>query len=390
MTVLSFAWVAWMVSAIALYWLAPARWRGLVLVALTLAFLSVHDWRSAAILTALGLFTWEAARRQMATSLSIPIAITGVVGVLAWYKARISADQADLMSDIAIPLGLSYYSFRIISYLIERRRGTLPPHGLDDYAAYLFFLPTILVGPINRFREFHAARHAQIWSAANLSWGAERILFGYFKIAVIANFLLSNVMAEQVGAMPAEWRPLMLYLEAARGALNLYMLFSGYSDIAIGFARMIGFPVMENFNWPFLKKSIPEFWRAWHISLTSWSREYVFMRVLGEYRNPILATLASLLVIGIWHELSLRYVAWGLFHGVGIAASLEIQKWWRKRKGGKARPRGAAPKRSNPLLDALGVFGTASWFFFGYIIVNSASFAQTWDIWRTILFSWWV
>ncbi|MFN3287168.1 MAG: MBOAT family O-acyltransferase [Sphingomonadaceae bacterium] len=390
MTALSFGYIAALLTTVALYWLVPPRWRGAALTAGTFVFLVAADWRSAVILSVFALITWEAARRQVRNHIAIPVAITGVLLVLASYKVRIAADQADLIRDVAIPLGLSYYSFRIIHYLIERRRGTLPEHGLSDYLAYLFFLPTLLVGPINRFPEFMTGRRHGRWSTANLSWGAERVLFGYFKIAVLANFVLSNLAAQQIGALGPELRPLMLYLEGARGALTLYMLFSGYSDIAIGFARMMGFPVMENFNWPFLKKSIPEFWRAWHISLTTWSREYVFMRVLGETRQPILATMASLLVIGLWHEISPRYILWGLYHGIGVAASIQIQNWWRRRRGIKRKPGQRGASRTHPLLAALGIWGTASWFFMGHVLVHAPSLRQGFIFWREILFDWWI
>jgi alginate O-acetyltransferase complex protein AlgI len=177
-----------------------------------------------------------------------------------------------------------------------------------------------------------------------------------------------------------------LYLEAVRGSFNLYFQFAGYSDIAIGFALLLGYRVMENFNSPFTKTNIAEFWRSWHISLTSWSRDYIYMSAVGLTRNPYFGTLASLTAIGIWHELSLRYVAWGLYHGLGIIGVNYLQKYKRKRQ--KARGIKMGRKEDNFGIMALNVFATWNYFFFGYIIINQNSLVDTLKVYRIILFGW--
>lgn len=110
-----------------------------------------------------------------------------------------------------------------------------------------------------------------------------------------------------------------LYLECLLMWMNLYIQFSGYSDIAIGVSKMCGITVMENFNYPFIASNINDFWKRWHISLTSWSKEYVFIPIASATRKPFLAVVLAMMVIAFWHEISIRYVAWGLYHGCGIA-----------------------------------------------------------------------
>jgi alginate O-acetyltransferase complex protein AlgI len=389
MTVLSIEWALLMATTVAVYWLLPGRFRSVFITAATFTLLAALDAISAVLLSALTAVTYFAASRRVHQRALIIGVVVGVASILVYYKLRISNAPMDAIRDVAMPLGLSYYTFRIIHYLIERARGTAPPHGFGDYVSYLFFAPIILVGPIARFPDFLRDKRDNRWSADDLSAGAERLLFGYFKIAVLANFLMSNLAARQIGAIPAELKPLSLYLEAVRGSFVLYFLFSGYSDVAIGFARTLGYRIIENFNWPFLQKNVADFWRSWHISLTSWSREYIFMTVVGFTRNPIFGTLASLTIIGMWHELSIRYVVWGLYHGLGIIAVNQYQKW-RRQKMSPAERRASAQAKSFQPVDVLKILATANWFFFGYVIIHSKSLGDALATYHAMLFSWWI
>ncbi|MEM7224036.1 MAG: MBOAT family O-acyltransferase [Pseudomonadota bacterium] len=374
-----------MMATIAVYWLLPARWRDYFLAILSLAFLVIYDWISAGLLVTLTAVSYVVANRGKITTGRILAAAALVIAVLGFYKARASGDPLEVIRDVAIPMGLSYYSFRIIHYLIERARNTLPEHSFGDFICYLFFLPTILVGPIHRFGSFVADRREKTWEADKLSEGMERIVFGYFKITVLGNYLLSGVAAQAIGTIDPAHQPLILYLEAVRGSLNLYMQFSGYSDIAIGFALMLGYRVMENFNWPFLKRNIAEFWRAWHMSLTGWSRDYIYMPTVGVTRSPIIGTFASLLLIGVWHELSVRYVIWGLYQAVGIVFVSQLGKVRRKLGFKPLKP--GVPKT---YLHVVSVLLTANYFFLGYVIIHQQTLGDILRSYWVILFSWWL
>jgi D-alanyl-lipoteichoic acid acyltransferase DltB (MBOAT superfamily) len=172
-----------------------------------------------------------------------------------------------------------------------------------------------------------------------------------------------------------------VYVSMVKSGLELYLQFSGYSDIAIGFAMLLGFRIMENFNFPFLAKNISDFWQRWHISLTSWCREYVYMGTVAVTRNPALGAVASMLVMGLWHECSLRYIAWGVFQGLGIAV-------WQKFQDVKPR----LPTIQNPaakiVLRVLSTLLTVHWVLLGILLVTNGTLPQAFETLK-ILFTGW-
>jgi D-alanyl-lipoteichoic acid acyltransferase DltB (MBOAT superfamily) len=383
MNFVSLQWMGWIIGITLLYWLVPSRGRGNVLALATAAFLLVADPLSTALLLALSGVTYAGSRGVKRPGIRIWAAILVVAGILAYWKVRVSSAPLDVIRDVAMPLGLSYYSFRMVHYVIESARGSLEPHSYADYLRYLLFLPTIVVGPIHRFPAFLKEREVR-WRADQAYEGLERILFGYFKLTVLGNYLLASLAARRIGALGADHPSLTLYLEAVRGSLNLYMQFSGYSDIAIGFSLLLGHRIIENFDWPFLKTSIADFWRCWHISLTSWSRDYVYMPVVGATRQPVYGTIASLLLVGIWHELSVRYVLWGAYHGCGIVAVNQFRKSLRRRKiGPVVHPVG---KR---LLRAISIFATFNYFVLGYVIISQKSIGDILGVYRKMFLGSW-
>mgnify|MGYP001825598264 CR=1 FL=1 len=189
-----------------------------------------------------------------------------------------------------------------------------------------------------------------------LSAGLERILYGAAKIAFLGNFLTWRLFGNFITDHTEPNTPTQFYLTMIMIGLNLYFQFSGASDIAIGFARCLGFRVMENFKWPLLATSLPEFWRRWHISLTSLVREYVFFGVSAISRNHIFAALISMLAIGLWHEFSMRYVLWGLYHGLGIAIWQAFERRF--------------PEHRGAFHKMLGWFITMHFVFFGFYFVR--------------------
>lgn len=386
MTFTSLSWVALMAATAGFYWLLPARVRGLFLALVSIIFLASIEWRSALFLCIFTCVSYVAAHQKFISKLTIAFAVAVVACSIGYFKAQVQNDPMDIMRDVAMPIGMSYYAFRVIHYLIDKYRKVLPEHNFYDYICYLFFLPTLLVGPIHRFQTFRAERKDIRWSASDLSEGLERILIGYFKIIVLGNFFFSKYLTQKIRLIDPQNEGLILYLDAARGSLNLYFQFSGYSHVAIGFALLLGYRVMENFDNPFMKTNISDFWRSWHISLTSWSRDYIYMTAVGLTRNPYIGTLVSLIAIGVWHELSPRYVLWGLYHGLGIIVVNKFQQYKRKRRKrlGLKIKKGPMPLREK----AVGIFLTANYFFFGYIIINQGSIGRSIDAVQTILFFW--
>lgn len=382
MQFLSPAWIAWMIFTIGIYWLVPLSWRFITLITISGAFLAIHDPLSLIILLSLTLWTYGMTRRPEVDGWSCLATCFVIVAVLGWYKVQVIQDlDIQNLSAAAIPLGLSYYSFRLLHYAIERYKAAVEPADLPEFLAYLFFIPTLVVGPIHRYPQFHKDYHRARLDLDLVSEGLERIVFGYAKIAILGNYLVNNQMSHYIGSIDPQHAALIYYLEIARNGLNLYLQFSGFSDIAIGFARLLGFRVMENFQWPYLQPNISRYWQCWHMSLTSWCRQYIYTSVVSITRNPALGAVATLIVIGLWHEVSLRYIAWGCYHGAGIVLWQRWQHW----KG--HLPVMEAPM-IGPLLHGLSVLITVHFVWFGLVIVTQPDFETVWRIWQTVLLGW--
>ena len=381
MTISSPLWLAVMFGTVGIYWLLVEKLRAPFLIFATGLFLVLVDYRSFLLLFAFAIVTWSLLALQTRPAVIIALLIPTIT--IAYYKLQSNQDLLANIKGVAIPLGLSYFTFRVLHYVIERSRNNLAAHQFIDYFAYLFFLPTILIGPIHRFPQFLHDRQGLAWRAHQISAGVERILIGYFKVTVLGNFLLSNVASPWV-ASAHEYSPgLGYYLEAVRGSLNLYFQFAGFSDVAIGFSLMLGYRVMENFRSPFAQTNIADFWRCWHISLTSWSREYIFMTALSISRNPYLATLVSLISIGIWHEISWRYINWGLYHGLGILVCMQWGQFKRKKK--LPSPKGPLAIK---LVNSIKILATANFFFLSSVIVSQASFGDSLRVFSAIFIPW--
>lgn len=336
MTLLSLPVVGWLVAAAALAWALPRRMQPAGMALCTAAFLAWFSLPSLLILTVTSLLVFAFLKRYRVRG-AVVTCLIGVIGaVFVWFKLKVVSGGAE----IVMPLGLSYYSFRQIHYIFEAYKRKLETHTLSDYLCYLFFLPTLPVGPIHRFPEFLRDLGRRRWDASLFSAGLERVLYGYAKIVIVSNFLIAKQLDLLVLHMKGVHPYWAVYLKAASGWLHLYFQFSGYSDIAIGFGLVMGFRVMENFNFPFLAQNIAEFWQRWHISLSSWCRDYVYLPAASFSRKPGFAVIAAMLVLGLWHEFSGRYLLWGLYNGVAIVLWHRFQaikkllpewknRWWR-------------------------------------------------------------
>jgi alginate O-acetyltransferase complex protein AlgI len=381
MSVLSLSLLGWMIFAVSAYWLLPDRLRGAWLAGVTFAFLVVHAPLSAAILLGFALATYGFTRSDRVGGTTAFALCAGIVLVLVFYKLRISVQFSDTLTTLAIPLGLSYYALRCVHYVIERYKGTLAPQSALDVGSYMFFLPTLLAGPIHRYGPFQRDARRRRWDSSLFAEGLERILYGYVKITFLSNYVVSQGLAAIVTDLDASHPSASIYLSIVQNGLNGYLQFSGYSDIAIGFGMLLGYRVMENFNWPFLKKNISDFWKSWHISLSSWCRDYVYMVVIAVSRRPAMAAIASMLVIALWHEISFRYVVWGLYNGLGIVGWQQFQ-------------------RVKPLLPRIGSFGvsralggvsvliTFHFVIFGFVLVNQPTLGQALAVYRSMFEGW--
>lgn len=315
------------------HWLVPERWRGWWIVGASAGFLGFMNPLSMLILSGMTAATYALAgnkNRISGRALGLIIVLAG--GALCAFKLNHAINGAAVIDldpvteEFLIPLGLSYYALRTIHYGVEKYKGAIAAHPFIDFAQYMFFLPTFMAGPIHRFPAFAGDLRRKRWDTVMFTEGLERMLLGYFKITFIANLLVNFFLGLAVMNLADTAPAFASYLNMIKVGLNLYFQFAGYSDVAIGFGMLLGFRVMENFNFPFLARNISDFWTRWHISLTSWCRDYVYMGVISATRQAWLAAISAMLVMGLWHEFSLRYILWGVYHGVGIMIWQQFQK----------------------------------------------------------------
>jgi alginate O-acetyltransferase complex protein AlgI len=308
-------------ALLGLYWLMPRRFQLSLIIFSSCAFFVYQElyatFFSLTLLTCGSYFFTN--RIKIRTAVFINLLF--IVCLFILYKLMLSDGE-----DIYFVLGASYYMLRLVHYLIESNHGNLPEHSFLDFVGYMFFLPTFFVGPINRFPEFVRDERRRRWDPKLFHIGLERILFGYFKVVVLANYLLDIKMGTYIASIGGDGSQLGAWMLCLEYGLDLYLRFGGYCDVAIGVSALFGFRIMENFNYPFIRENIGAFWQSWHISLSSWCRDYIFTPTALALRKPVVGVLVSMLVLGLWHEISLRYLAWGAYHGVGI---IVFQTWSR-------------------------------------------------------------
>lgn len=232
-----------------------------------------------------------------------------------------------IVPQVILPLGISFYTFQCMSYIIDVYRGqkvTLPDGSIKDivdynfidFALYITMFPQLLQGPIIRYADVRNSLKSPSVNISGFSRGLERFIIGFAKKALIANTLgetADNIFAYD----PSMTSSAVAWLGAILYTLQIYYDFSGYSDMAIGLGRLFGFEFMENFNYPYISKSITEFWRRWHISLSRWFRDYLYIPLGGNRKGNVYINLIIVfLATGIWHGAAWGFLVWGLWHGI--------------------------------------------------------------------------
>lgn len=227
---------------------------------------------------------------------------------------------------ISLPLGISFFTFQAISYLVDVYSGrTLAQRKWSGLALYISFFPQLIAGPIVRYHDIAAQIRQRTMSWSGLASGIERFIVGLSKKVLLANSFalvaddIFAVAPQELDVLSA-WTGLLLY------SLQIYFDFSGYSDMAIGLGRMFGFQIPENFNFPYIARSIRQFWRRWHISLSQWFRDYLYIPLGGNRHGPCRTYFNLLLVFlltGLWHGASWNFLLWGLAHG----GFMMLERW---------------------------------------------------------------
>ena len=287
------------------------------------------------------------------------IGLVGSLGILGFFKySDFSIIQFNLFGNIlnlgseipilnlALPIGISFYTFQSLSYIIDIYRGSLTPtKSLKEYAFFVAFFPPLVAGPILRASQFLPQLKEKIEQAngserlrlfiiknSDLKFGISLIAIGFFKKMFLADNiapLVNNIFSNPIGM-----ESFSIILGAVAFGIQIYCDFSGYSDIAIGAAAILGFKIPLNFNKPFFATSPSDYWTRWHISLSTWVRDYLYYPLVFKHRRSsvivFFCLLASMLVMGLWHGASWNFVIWGGLHGIFLAAFTVLRKKYSK------------------------------------------------------------
>ncbi len=241
-----------------------------------------------------------------------------------------------------LPIGISFYTFQALAYVLDVRRGQEAERNPGRFLAFLLFFPHLVAGPILRASTLLAQlREARDPTRADIGHGFARLCTGLVKKLLIADVLRLG-MVDSVFTDPSRFTSLEVLTALYAYSLQIYCDFSGYTDFAIGSARLFGFSIPENFQRPYQATSVASYWRRWHMTLSDWVRDYVYLPMggsRGEGLQPYRNTFTTLLILAIWHGANWTFVVYGLLHG----AAVSLNRWWRKSGPGSRVPRGQEP-----------------------------------------------
>jgi D-alanyl-lipoteichoic acid acyltransferase DltB (MBOAT superfamily) len=374
----------------------PHRWRTFIVVA-SYVFYSWWDWRFIFLLAGCTLWNqvlavriWRSRVEAQRKALLL-LALAGNLAVLGYFKyydffvsssdnllSVVGLDVPLDLKTIVLPVGISFYTFMAISYVVDAYRGEFEPTTLEKFAVYLSFFPHLVAGPIVRPAElipqFSKPRDPR---RIDTSRAFYLIATGLFKKVVIANYLASSIVDEVFGA-PGQHSSLEILIAVYAYAVQIYADFSGYTDIAIGIALLLGFTFPQNFDSPYAAVSVQDFWRRWHMTLSRWLRDYVYIPLGGNrggtiftYRNLLL----TMLIGGLWHGAAWTFVVWGGLHGLALASER-----FRRDRGGVSEPSGWARWRARIVTFH---FVCLAWIFF-----RADSFGAAWDMIQGLFTGW--
>lgn len=335
---------------LALYYLAPPRLKNTVLFLCSLLFYCWGEVRFFPVMLALILINYLCGlgmerfdQNKTARRVLLVVALVGSLGMLFYFKyanfvlesinALLGTSFAPIQGISVLPLGISFYTFQTLSYSIDvYRREVETEHNIIDFGAYVVMFPQLIAGPIVKYRDVSAQLHVykNRYNLAQIEEGMTLFIFGLAKKVLLAD-AIGALWTDLIGvaddpavtfvglanaSTPLVWLGILAY------SFQLYFDFSGYSMMAIGMGKMLGFDFPQNFNFPYISRSITEFWRRWHMTLSGWFREYVYIP-LGGNRKGLKRQILNLFIVelltGIWHGANWNFICWGLYYFVLLA-----------------------------------------------------------------------
>jgi alginate O-acetyltransferase complex protein AlgI len=346
----TFEYLAFLAATVAAYYaLSTVRQRMVLLVAASYVFYSV--WSIPYTLLMAGTTCWyyftgariAAAEDEGKRRLWMIVGIAGSLSVLVYYKYKLffAVSVIDVLElfglhfqkpnwDIVLPLGISFHTFQGVSYAMDvYRRTTAPTKDFLSFAVYSSFFPQLIAGPIERKGDMLPQLQAkQLFDWENFRNGINLILLGLFKKVVIADNLAG--FADPIFADPSKYSSIDLLLGAYAFSLQIYFDFSAYSQIAIGSALLLGINLSQNFNAPYMAVNIVDFWRRWHMTLSRWLRDYLYIPLGGSRVWPLrryFNLIATMVLGGLWHGANWTFVVWGAYHGILLSINHLFRRW---------------------------------------------------------------
>lgn len=333
----------------------------------------------------------QVATNQKQRKLLVLLSLCVNLGMLAYFKytnflADVFSGIFQVPFDIErvfLPVGISFFTFQSISYIIDIYRGEIKP--LDrwiDYVFYISFFPQLVAGPIVRAKDFIPQIHKPVHVTEYMfGKGVFLILAGLFKKAIISDYISLNFV-DRVFDQPLLYSGFENLMAVYAYALQIYCDFSGYSDMAIGIALLLGFKFNVNFNSPYKSATITEFWRRWHISLSSWLKDYLYISLGGNRKGKIRTyfnLLTTMLLGGLWHGASWQFVFWGALHGTSLAIHKRVMESFKSFK--------TMGYEMKPWRRVLGILLTFHLVCFGWIFFRASSFENGWLVLEQIFTS---
>ena len=381
---MSFTTTHYFIFLIALFfafWLTKPKWRIGLLILASLFFYTQAGGRALILLAAIAVSDFHLARlihrseQPRIRKLFLLTSLLIDVGTLCFFKY---AGFFEL--NVLVPLGLSFFLFQSIAYVVDvYRKTTEPAQNLLEYFAFLSFFPSIVAGPINRAKQLLPQLRNSVPLTAEQGGAALFLIaIGLIKKIAIADYLRTNFV-DRVFDFPERFSSLEVLAAIYGYAMQIYADFSGYSDIAIGSALLLGIALPLNFNAPYRAQDLPEFWRRWHITLSTWLRDYVFFSIMSLRKRSVVLMYVGLIVTmllgGIWHGAAWTFVMWGLLHGVGLAVVRGFESL-RKRVGWHA---------SKSRWSSIGaVFVTFHFVCVTWVFFRAESFSQAFAVFRSL------
>ncbi len=307
--------------------------RHIILLIASYVFYGWWDWRFCFLMIVLTYISYISAKKNSQNGkyvrlfkiigIVIPLVVLGIFKYFNFFVdsfCELFGIKGYSTLNIILPVGISFYTFQSMSYTIDVIRKKIPASGFLEVSLYVAFFPQLVAGPIVKAQEFiPQLKEERNISFKNLEKGLQIFLIGLFKKIVIADNL--SVFVDQVFEKPAAFHSITVFLAVLSYSIQIYFDFSGYSDMAIGSAKCLGYDFNKNFNIPYIANNVSEFWKRWHISLSTWLQEYLYIPLGGNRKGKIRTyfnLLATMVIGGLWHGASWNFVIWGALHGLAL------------------------------------------------------------------------